>query len=441
VGTLLKPLMDLRAGNGLEGIARGIAFHIVEGLGVVERTRIVEEVKGLDQTARAALRTLGVRFGAYHLFVPAVMKPKPRELAAQLWALRHGGLSPDALQDLSHLALAGRTSIPVNKELPKPAYRVLGYRVLGDRAVRIDILERLADLIRPLIAFKPGITPGLPPKGAGEGDGFTVTVEMTSLAGCSGEDFASILKGLGYRCDTKSLSDLEAVLAVATAKAQAEAAASVVVEAAADGEEAVVETAGEAPAEVVTEATVASETPVAEIAAEETAAVEAEAVAPAAPATIEVWRAVRFERREHSRPPRRERRDGAASGEQAKPAGEGAAQESKPQDGRAPENKRFDRPRRDGEGRPDRSRRDGAPAQDRGPREDRPQRSDRPQREGRPEGERSRSAGKPPRREHGGDRGPRTFSSEAPRKEKAIDLDSPFAKLMALKAQLEGKKD
>ncbi|MCS6758126.1 MAG: hypothetical protein MO852_02720 [Candidatus Devosia euplotis] len=69
----------------------------------------------------------------------------------------------------------------------------------GKRAVRVDILERLADIIRPLIAFDPTRHQGELPAGAAEGNGFRVTVEMTSLLGCSGEDFASILNSLGYR--------------------------------------------------------------------------------------------------------------------------------------------------------------------------------------------------------------------------------------------------
>ena len=37
-------------------------------------------------------------------------------------------------------------------------YKLAGFRFLGKRAVRIDILERLADLIRPLLQWKPGAT-------------------------------------------------------------------------------------------------------------------------------------------------------------------------------------------------------------------------------------------------------------------------------------------
>ena len=74
-----------------------------------------------------------------------------------------------------------------------------GFKVAGRRAVRVDILERLADIIRPLIALNPVTHQGELPAGAAEGNGFRVTVEMTSLLGTAGEDFASILNSLGYR--------------------------------------------------------------------------------------------------------------------------------------------------------------------------------------------------------------------------------------------------
>ena len=87
--------------------------------------------------------------------------------------------------------------------IPQPLYRVVGYRIAGSRAVRIDILERLADLIRPLIAWRATPDATTPPDGAVAGNGFTVTVAMTSLLGCSGEDFASVLRALGYRSERK----------------------------------------------------------------------------------------------------------------------------------------------------------------------------------------------------------------------------------------------
>jgi ATP-dependent RNA helicase SUPV3L1/SUV3 len=198
VAKLLGPLAELEKGEGLDGMARGIAFQAAESLGVLDRARVADEVKSLSQDARAALRKFGVRFGAYHLYLPNLIKPAPRALAAQLYSLKHGGDAGKGLDDVLHLAACGRTSLAADKDIQRNLYRAAGFRVCEDRAVRVDILERLADLIRPAVSYRPGVSPGDPPPGAADGDGFVVTVAMTSLAGCSGESFASILRALGY---------------------------------------------------------------------------------------------------------------------------------------------------------------------------------------------------------------------------------------------------
>src|SRR5262249_31721878 len=190
-GRVLEPLFRLAAADDITGIARGVAFQLTEALGVLERHRVAEEVKGLDQAARASLRKYGVRFGAYHIYLPALLKPAPRVLATQLWALKQADPQLKGAEEMPHLAASGRTSIPVDKAMSKALYRIAGYRVCGERAVRVDILERLADLIRPALAWKPEST-GNKPGGALDGSGFTVTVAMTSLTGAAGEDFASI---------------------------------------------------------------------------------------------------------------------------------------------------------------------------------------------------------------------------------------------------------
>ena len=180
---LLGPLLQLEDSAELTGLARGIGFQIGEALGVLERAKVLNDVRSLDQDARAALRKAGVRFGAYHLYLPALLKPAPRVLATQLWALQNGGLEQKGIDEIAHLAQSGRTSIPVDPEIGHGLYRAAGFRVLGGRAVRVDILERLADLIRPAIAYRPGITPGEPPAGAADGESFVPTVSMTSLVG------------------------------------------------------------------------------------------------------------------------------------------------------------------------------------------------------------------------------------------------------------------
>jgi ATP-dependent RNA helicase SUPV3L1/SUV3 len=198
---LLGPLFELSAAEDVTGIARGVAFQLVEALGVLDRQKVAEEVKGLQQPERASLRKYGVRFGAYHIYVPPLLKPVPRALAAQLFALSHEG-TEKPLDDLLHLAGSGRTSVPVNRDINAELYRTAGYRVCGERAVRVDILERLADLIRPALAWREG-APGPKPAAAFPSGGFTVVNGMTSLIGASGEDFGSILRSLGYRSERR----------------------------------------------------------------------------------------------------------------------------------------------------------------------------------------------------------------------------------------------
>src|SRR6184192_735586 len=199
---LLGPLFGLSKAEDITGIGRGIAFQLVEALGVLERSKISAEMKDLDQASRATLRKYGVRFGAYHIYFPGLLKPAARALASLLWAEKQDNVDMSALSGAQHLASSGRTSFPVDKALHRDAYRVLGYRQCGERAVRVDILERLADLIRPALAWRE-TSPGEKPAGAFDGRGFVVTQAMTSLTGSAGEDFASILRALGYRMDKR----------------------------------------------------------------------------------------------------------------------------------------------------------------------------------------------------------------------------------------------
>jgi ATP-dependent RNA helicase SUPV3L1/SUV3 len=407
VKKLLGPLQDLEKGEGLEGMGRGIAFQVAESLGVLERGKVAEDVKSLDQDGRAALRKVGIRFGAYHIYMPALLKPAPRALAAQLWAMKHGGIEGVAgIEEVPHLAASGRTSFAADKAVPKGFYRAAGFRVCGERCVRVDILERLADLIRPAIAYRPGVTAGEPPAGSADGEGFVVTVAMTSLAGCSGEAFSTILRSLGYQSDKRAGPAITVPL---LAEASREALKPVT--------EASTETPSEAPAEVgavveeiapVEQAPVeaAAETPVAEV------ATETEAVVAAEPELIEVWRPHRVNRGQ--RPERGKGRPQHARGDQkpteGQPVTEGGAEGQKREDRRG----KFANFRREGESRPDN--RGGRPPHKGG--KGRPDRND--QRRG----------------------GERTFAStEKPAgRERQPDPNSPFAKLLALKGELEAKK-
>ena len=469
---LLGPLFALSTAEDITGIARGVAFQLVESLGVLERGRVAEEVKGLEQDARAALRKYGVRFGAYHLYLPNLLKPAVRALAVQLWALKEATPDTKGLDEVPHLASSGRTSFKADKDVPKALYRTVGYRVCGERAVRVDILERLADLIRPALAWRAG-SPAPRPPGAIEGGGFTVTVNMTSLTGTSGEDFASVLRSLGYRMDKRPKPPepkVETPAEAAPVEAAPEAATSDVVDATPveAGEAPVAESvepsaAPADPAEAIAAApdtpvseAVVPDVPAAEAAPAEAAPAEATEAKPAEPEMIEVWRPGRPPEERRQRPPRpqgeqrgeRQRHHRPRPPQAAAPAAADGAQAAAPAEGATPAPQgdrppRQDRPRhgRDGQGR-----------------DNRPERSDRPEREagGRPP-QRERRGGDRPERGDRPDRGPRREGGRRDFKDRNSeprewrdpkeqrggrepDPNSPFAKLAALKAQLEGNK-
>jgi ATP-dependent RNA helicase SUPV3L1/SUV3 len=156
---------------------------------------VAEDVRALDQAARAQLRKYGVRFGAFNIYLPLLLKPAAGELRLVLWALKHAGEHNLSLETLAEPPRAGRTSAAADPALPATFYRAAGYHLCSQRAVRIDILERLADLIRPLIAWKPGGGSARPKGATGDG-GFVVVPEMLSILGCSAEELGGVLRAL-----------------------------------------------------------------------------------------------------------------------------------------------------------------------------------------------------------------------------------------------------
>ncbi len=170
------PLLAMGRDEALTGLARGFAFRMTEAMGVIARDAVAAEVKELDQPARAALRKHGIRFGQYTVFMPALLKPAPTRLRLVLWSLWNG------LDDFPESPPPGLVTIPNLPAVPRSHYTLAGYHPAGARALRIDMLERLADILR-----------GLDSKA-----GFEATPDMLSITGMSADQFADLMGGLGY---------------------------------------------------------------------------------------------------------------------------------------------------------------------------------------------------------------------------------------------------
>jgi ATP-dependent RNA helicase SUPV3L1/SUV3 len=202
IGERLKPLVEISNAKDISGLARGIAFRLSESFGALRRETVSDEMRSLDQPARAQLRNYGVRFGAFNIYFPTLLKPASTELALVLWALKSRARHGLDVATLPEPPRAGLTSLAVDKTAQEAFYRVAGFHVCGPRAVRIDMLERLADQIRPLVAWRADpANPAAPPKGATGDGGFRATPEMMSILGCSAGELGHVLQALGFRLD------------------------------------------------------------------------------------------------------------------------------------------------------------------------------------------------------------------------------------------------
>jgi ATP-dependent RNA helicase SUPV3L1/SUV3 len=201
----LAPLVALSEASDLSGLARGLAYRLTENLGVLRRDTASGEIKALDQDARGQLRKYGVRFGAFNVYIPALLKPAAADLLLLLWALHAGRDHGVECEALPARPQQGLTSVEADKNIPEPYWRAAGFHVAGARAIRIDMLERLSDLIRARVAWRRAEEAQPAPSGATGDGGFRVAPELMSVVGCSGEDFASILKALGFKRERRKI--------------------------------------------------------------------------------------------------------------------------------------------------------------------------------------------------------------------------------------------
>ena len=176
ITALFEPLLALGRDETLNGLARGFAFRMVENLGVIQRSDVAEDVKALDQEARGALRKHGIRFGQFTVFLPLLLKPAPTRLRLVLWSLAKG------LQEFPEAPPPGLVTVPAAKDAAEGYHTMAGYRAAGERAIRIDMLERLADQLRAEDSRA----------------GFEAKADMLSITGMTLEQFADLMQGLGY---------------------------------------------------------------------------------------------------------------------------------------------------------------------------------------------------------------------------------------------------
>jgi ATP-dependent RNA helicase SUPV3L1/SUV3 len=159
----------------LSGAAKGIAFILYERLGSVPTAEIGHLIRAMQESDKPRLARLGLRFGVETVYMPELLKPAQIELRSLLFSLANGAFYEGAPPP------AGRVAIDAIADVPDAYWLAVGYRRLGQRVMRVDMVERVAMLVR--VAARQGQ--------------FKIAEDMLSLAGATREQMALMLLDLG----------------------------------------------------------------------------------------------------------------------------------------------------------------------------------------------------------------------------------------------------
>ena len=184
IDTILQSLLDLKNLKDKHSSIKALAYQLYENNGVLKRENVIDYLKDLGQQGRKTLRSLGVKFGRYHIFLYKLIKPEPVLLRTLLWKNYHQkylNLVPPTF---------GLNFIDDKNDKNKNFMLLCGFEKFDNFFVRIDILERL---------FMQIINSGLE-----ENREIKLVPEMLNLLGCSKENFKKLIQKMNYKVSEKN---------------------------------------------------------------------------------------------------------------------------------------------------------------------------------------------------------------------------------------------
>ena len=294
IAKVLEPLVKIEHDETLSGTVRGICYQVHENLGIVPRENLEDLIAQLTQEDRAAIRARRIKMGPILVFLWELTKPAAVRLRGLLWGLWNERSLPMPVPN------DGVVSVAIDPKTADRAFQqAIGYPVYGNRAIRIDMLDRVISAVYD----------------RAEQGKFQAGHDMCEWLGCSIEDLYGVLSAMGHKKvydpaekkDETPEDEAQAILKDAEVKAEAEAQAA---------PEAPTVAAEESKAEAETAAPVAD----ASVPAEE-AAKPAEQVKPEL-ATFRLKKGKAFEKnREQKKPFNKNKPKGDHKGGKKKPRG------------------------------------------------------------------------------------------------------------------------
>jgi ATP-dependent RNA helicase SUPV3L1/SUV3 len=180
----LKPLVDLSDlaerlsdQGGFSAAGRGLAVQLIESGGCLPRISVEDLIVALSPDDRKLLRQTGIRLGMVHVFAQALLKPEATRWRLAFLSLDHERLTPS-------LFWSGRVSLPLDRKVARQLSISAGFWPVGQKAVRVDMVERIADDVREAGKKRSAF---VPPE------------NLMSMVGLTREEFAGLMGALGYR--------------------------------------------------------------------------------------------------------------------------------------------------------------------------------------------------------------------------------------------------
>ena len=177
IETLMPNLLSLANSNEFSGAAAGFAHIFVNNLGVVMKSQVIDQFKSIDNESKVSLRNLGIKFGYKTIYDATLLKPEASKLRIALFNAFYVTFESKTFQPPP-----GLVTVEFDKHISKKQYLVAGFFVAGNRAVRIDMLERLYFLIKECT----------------KDEWIVVQPAMLSITGLGLENFAELIKNLRY---------------------------------------------------------------------------------------------------------------------------------------------------------------------------------------------------------------------------------------------------
>ena len=183
IAAKLEPLMALHGGidakagtiGALPGEARAIAHRLWENFGNVDFPRA--DLRADRGAVMRALKPYTVWFGRRAAYMPKLLRPDAASLLALLWSVWQ------KLENVPALPRAGLTSF--DSDAPDGFLAAAGFRKFARRAIRLDMLERLEDVLEKALV-EGSTSDELLPK-------------LVSLLGCGNEQLKEVLDALGWQ--------------------------------------------------------------------------------------------------------------------------------------------------------------------------------------------------------------------------------------------------